>query len=126
MKRIVKRLLLGGGVVTASLALSMGTAFASTGVYYTASQTPDGCSAALDLYSGSYGYGEVWAGATDCTISIQQRNLSTGGYGTPQYNTASPYGFATAGNMYHGDGVHQLQVCMYDQDNGGGCTAWMN
>ena len=87
--------------------------------------TPGGCIAGLNDYSTNWGQGKVWAYTVPCTVSLQQRNIVTGGYKTPDYVTVPAYQSAVTPSEYQGDGVHQLQVCFHDSTGWGGCTAWI-
>jgi hypothetical protein len=95
-----------GAVAAGGLLLSTGDAFAEGigGDVYT-----DNCHGYINPAGAHWAYGWV-TGAPECEVDLWQTNKTTGGWtqtGFYRVPTLAP-------TMYHADGVHYLQVEVYD------------
>jgi hypothetical protein len=112
IKKLSRRTAVVAGAVALAFAATAGTAYAD--VYHTTGTLPSQCWGDLDLGSGNYGWGDVYSGISDCTISIYSENTSTGGTKLVQSFTIGPSAEASTTEVYYDSGVHKLMVMVDD------------
>ncbi|WNM29961.1 hypothetical protein RKE30_05880 [Streptomyces sp. Li-HN-5-11] len=97
-----------GAIAAGGLMLSTSDAFAAGigGDVYTAN-----CHAYINSAGAHWGYGAV-AGASGCEVDLWQTNVNTGGW------TQTGWYYGSTPSEYHADGVHYLQVEVYDPYTG--------
>lgn len=112
IKKLSRRAAVVAGAAALAFAATAGTAYADA--YYATGDLPSGCYGMLDLLNGNYGYGEVWAGDTTCTVYIYSENTSTGGTKLMQSFSVGAGGYGATNSYYYDGGVHKLMVIVDD------------
>ena len=112
VKKLSRRTAVMAGVAALAFAATTGTAYANA--YHSTGTLPSGCIGVLDLDSGNYGWGNVYAGDSDCTIAIYQENTSTGGTALMQSFTIGAHATASTNEYYYDSSVHKLMVLVDD------------
>ncbi|ADJ45512.1 hypothetical protein AMES_3688 [Amycolatopsis mediterranei S699] len=112
MKHKSLKVALVAAIAAGGLVLSTGSAFASGlgGDVYTTY-----CHAYVASAGPHYGYGVV-TGASNCLVNLWQYNVNTGG------SSSTGFYYGSTPSKYHADGVHELQVEVYDPNTG--ADAW--